>query len=88
MRKIYQLMILVMMGLAPVFTSCDEITALEDNPVPTTPATDDATQAGDKDDEGGSQKDDEGGSQKDDDATEDVDINSDPVDQSDAQARG
>lgn len=33
MRKIYQLMILVMMGLAPVFTSCDDIVASEDNPV-------------------------------------------------------
>lgn len=42
MRKIYQLMILVMMGLAPVFTSCDDIVASEDNPVP--PSTDDQTQ--------------------------------------------
>lgn len=51
MRKIFQLlMIVVMMGLTPVFTACDEIT-VGDNPVPTTPATDDATQAGDKDDE-------------------------------------
>lgn len=50
MRKIFQLlMIVVMMGLTPVFTACDEIT-VGDNPVPTTPATDDATQAGDKDD--------------------------------------
>lgn len=50
MRKIFQLlMIVVMMGLTPVFTACDEITA-GDNPVPTTPTTDDATQAGDKDD--------------------------------------
>ena len=52
MRKIFQLlMIVVMMGLTPVFTACDDITASGDNPVPTTPATDDATQAGDKDDE-------------------------------------
>lgn len=43
-------MIVVMMGLTPVFTACDEIT-VGDNPVPTTPTTDDATQAGDKDDE-------------------------------------
>lgn len=51
MRKIFQLlMIVVMMGLTPVFTACDEIT-VGDNPVPTTPATDDSTQAGDKDDE-------------------------------------
>lgn len=51
MRKIFQLlMIVVMMGLTPVFTACDEIT-VGDNPVPTTPTTDDATQAGDKDDE-------------------------------------
>ena len=51
MRKIFQLlMIVVMMGLTPVFTACDEITASGDNPVPTTPTTDDATQAGDKDD--------------------------------------
>ncbi|MBE6258045.1 MAG: hypothetical protein E7103_08815 [Prevotella sp.] len=52
MRKIFQLlMIVVVMGLTPVFTACDEITASGDNPVPTTPTTDDATQAGDKDDE-------------------------------------
>ena len=39
MRKIFQLlMIVVMMGLTPVFTACDEITA-GDNPVPTTPTT-------------------------------------------------
>jgi uncharacterized protein YjdB len=59
MRKIFQLlMIVVMMGLTPVFTACDDITASGDNPVPTTPTTDDATQAGDKDDS--TQKDDEG----------------------------
>lgn len=51
MRKIFQLlMIVVVMGLTPVFTACDDITASGDNPVPTTPTTDDATQAGDKDD--------------------------------------
>lgn len=41
MKKIYQLfMIVVMMGMTPVLTSCDEIIGEQDNPVTPKPSTD------------------------------------------------